>query len=161
LSLYNEILDLQGAGFSQEEIDAYAKEQVNVLSGAGFSEQEIMQSLGMPTTSTFPTNEKEQITTKTSAQPQAKEDDESQPSPTEEDMPVAPLPFLTEGQAFTFAEEEFGKPISGAREIQSYWQDVIKEVKEWSVGEKAEWGCWLRSHWWKCFCRWFCCGVCK
>ncbi len=140
MSLYNEILDLQGAGFSQEEIDAYAKEQVNVLSGAGFSEQEIMQSLGMPTTSTLPTNEEEQITTETSAQPQAKEDDESQPSPTEEDMPVAPLPFLTEGQAFTFAEEEFGKPISGAREIQSYWQDVIKEVKEWSVGEKAEWG---------------------
>ena len=77
MSLYNEILDLQGAGFSQEEIDAYAKEQVNVLSGAGFSEQEIMQSLGMPTTSTLPTNEEEQITTETSAQPQAKEDDES------------------------------------------------------------------------------------
>ena len=150
MALYEELQSLQGAGFSQEEIDAYTREKVSVLSSAGFSAEEISAELGQSVPSTFPTEEEPRLepdiseppadAPQVSTGPAALEPETVVTGAEEPETPVAPLPFLTEGQAFEFAEKEFGKPVSGAREIQSYWQDVIREVKEWSVGEKAEWG---------------------
>ena len=50
---------------------------------------------------------------------------------------------LSDPQAFFTSELsdfEMDSPVQTNRSIQSYWKDVVREVKEWSVGEKAEWG---------------------
>ena len=61
MALYEELQSLQGAGFSQEEIESYTRERVSVLSSAGFSAEEISAELGQSVPSTFPTEEDPEI----------------------------------------------------------------------------------------------------
>ncbi len=112
MSLNDEIIIMQGAGVPDSEIQAFRQENIAIMSGAGMSAEQIATEFGRPS----------QYATPTPATTAEMPSEELSQSPSE------------------FVDSEFGQPVTATREIESYWRNVLKEVKEWSVGEKAEWG---------------------
>lgn len=111
MSVYQDMLVMQSAGFSEDEIEQYRQEQIAILSSSGFSSEEIAAEFNRPS----PTQTPSPATTA-----ELPSDDLLQPSS-------------------EFVESEFGVPVTATRDIESYWRDVLRETKEWAVGERAEW----------------------
>lgn len=111
MTLYTQLDEMQAAGFSEDEIEQYRVEQIDIMNGAGFSPAEIAAELQAPTV-------------QSSASPATTAELPS------DDLLQDPSEFL---------ESEFGLPVSSTREMEAYWRDVFKETKEWAVGEKADW----------------------
>lgn len=112
MTVYQDMLEMKAAGFTDDELEKYRQEQLNLLSAAGFSAEEIASEFGKPSQSSTP-----------------------KPATTAE----LPSDDLLQDPS-EFMESEFGLPVSSTREMEAYWRDVFKETKQWAVGEKAEWG---------------------
>mgnify|MGYP006969356172 CR=1 FL=1 len=157
MSLYKELIALEASGFSEDELDRFAKQRIAVLQGSGFGPADIAKELGRPIPELLPSEE----TVTTAPQPLAVEEQDpsefvasempisafpdTRPEPREETPEAEPvqMPDLMDPQSFftsEMADWEFDRPITNTRTLESYWKDVVKEVKIWSVGEKAEWG---------------------
>ena len=136
MSLYEDVLGLQALGTSSDEIDRYVRRRIAVLKSFGATDDEIAKQLGRPVPPKAPASD----SVSTAPQPLAVTEPSEGDSGTVE--PVL-AEDLSDPQAFFTSELsdfEMDSPVQTNRSIQSYWKDVVREVKEWSVGEKAEWG---------------------
>jgi len=111
MSLYDDMLVMKSAGFSDEDIEKHRREQVAIMSSAGFTSEQIAEEFNMPSV-------------KRAASPATTAELPSN------DLLQDPSEFM---------ESEFGVPVTVNRDMESYWRDVLKETKEWAVGDKAEW----------------------
>ena len=48
MSLYKELIALEASGFSEDELDRFAKQRIAVLQGSGFGPADIAKELGRP-----------------------------------------------------------------------------------------------------------------